>query len=134
MQRRWRALNLFDMANPKPAPRKNYAIDATGKTLGRLASHVAQLLRGKSEVSFAPNVVPNVRVVVTNLSKIRWTGMKFERTIHKHYSGYPGGLKEAAIGTLWKKDAAKVFEHSVWRMLPKNKLRAHMRKNLTVTL
>lgn len=111
-----------------------YTIDATGKSLGRLASEVAALLNGKSSVSFVKNKVLDVKVSISNASKLRVTGGKMNELLHKRYSGYPGGLKELTIGTVAaKKGYGELIKHAVYGMLPKNRLQDTRMKNLEIT-
>ncbi|MDO8581562.1 MAG: 50S ribosomal protein L13 [bacterium] len=112
---------------------KKYTIDATGKIIGRLASDVAMLLMGKRDPAYRPNVVSDVLVQVTNLSKARVTGTKTTTKLYWRFSGYPGGLKNKTLGSFWEKDPVGFFEHVVGGMLPKNRLRSTMLKRLTIT-
>lgn len=109
-------------------------IDATGKKVGRLATEVAMLLRGKAKTSFATNLMPTEKVVVTNASKISITEKKMKGKEHEMYSGYPGGLKfRTAENTVSKKGYSQVLKQAVRGMLPKNKLRSRMLLNLTIS-
>lgn len=111
-----------------------HTIDATGKSLGRLASEVAALLNGKDSLDFAKNRVLDVTVTVTNASKVKVTGDKMNELLHKSYSGYPGGLKELTLThVVAKKGYSEVIRHAVEGMLPKNKLQSIRMKNLVVT-
>lgn len=105
-------------------------IDATNKSLGRAAGEAALRLRGKNSPSFAPNKIPQNTVKVINLSKISFSGNKKEQKTYKRYSGYPGGLKEISFKKLTEKKPQEFFKLAVWGMLPKNKLRKIMMKNL----
>jgi len=112
---------------------REYNFDATGKKLGRLASEIAVVLMGKDEVDYAPNKVANVKVIVNNASKMDVDDKKLDSKIYDTYSGYPGGRKEFSLRKLvadkgW--DAA--IRNAVYGMLPKNKLRDRMIKNLIV--
>lgn len=111
---------------------REYVFDATEQSLGRLATQIAMILRGKDEPSFTPNVAPKVRVVVNNASKVALSDAQLERE-YKRYSGYPGGLTHESRGHLiGRKGYRDVFEKAVYGMLPNNKLRAVMMKNLTI--
>ena len=111
-----------------------HTIDASGKIIGRLATEVAMLLMGKNTPMYRPNVVPDLKVQVTNLSKARMTGTKTTSKLYWRFSGYPGGgLKNKTLGDFWEKDPAGFFAHVVGGMLPKNRLRPIMLKRLTVT-
>ncbi len=107
-------------------------IDAAGVPLGRLASQVAQLLRGKHKPTFAPHVDGGDFVIIVNASKVALTGNKRQTEKVYRHSGYPGGLTEITIGDLLAKDPRKAVEKAVWGMLPKNRLSRHMIKKLKV--
>ena len=110
--------------------RKTYTIDASGKILGRLASEIAILLRGKHKPSFQPNEDAGDFVIVKNVSEIRVTGKKMEQKKYYHHSGYLGGLKEISLKELFAKDPAQVLRIAVSKMLPRNKLRRKQIKRL----
>ena len=120
--------------NLKPADVQTdwYLIDANGQTLGRLATQVATLLDGKSKPTYTPHVVGGDVVIVINAAKVRVSGNKLTDKMYYHHSGYPGGIKEIALKDLLIKNPAKVIEHAVAGMLPKNKLQAQKLKNLKV--
>lgn len=111
---------------------KTYTIDATNKVLGRLATEIAVLLRGKNKTDFAPNKDMGDFVVVKNIKKIKVTGKKFEKKIYYHHSGYLGGLKETPFKKLFERDPGEVLKRAVFGMLPKNKLRAKQIKRLKI--
>lgn len=112
----------------------NIVIDATGQSLGRLASKVAALLNGKSSTLFAKNQVEDIFITVKNASKVKVTGDKMNELLHKRYSGYPGGLKELTLSKVAaKKGYTEIIIHSVKGMLPKNRLQDKRLKNLSVT-
>lgn len=113
--------------------RKTYQIDATGKILGRLATEVATLLRGKNVATFRPNVDAGANVEVTNASKIKFSGKKLEQKEYIWHTNYPGGLKRKKVKDVFAKDPAAVLKAAVLGMLPKNKLRPYMIKRLKVT-
>ncbi len=110
--------------------RKTHTIDATGRILGRLASEIAVLLRGKDKTDFALYKDMGDIVIVKNIAQLKFTGKKMEQKKYYRHSGYPGGLKEISLGKLFEKNSAQVFKKAVWGMLPKNKLRAKMIKRL----
>ena len=112
--------------------RKNHKIDAAGKSLGRLASEIAQFLRGKNKVNFMPNVDGGDFVNVENVAKVKITGKKLDQKVYHRHSGYPGGLKETKMRALFEKSPAEVLKKAVWNMLPKNKLRSEMIKRLNI--
>ncbi len=111
---------------------KEYVFDATGASLGRLSTEVAMALRGKNQPDFQPHIAPKVRVIINNASKVALNDSQLKAE-YKRYSGYPGGLteesREHAIDRLGYKI---VFEKAVYGMLPNNRLRAVMMKNLII--
>ncbi|MBI4160316.1 MAG: 50S ribosomal protein L13 [Candidatus Yanofskybacteria bacterium] len=109
-----------------------HSIDATDQPLGRLASKVAVILRGKTNPSYKPNVMPQEKVVIENIGKVKFTGDKLNQKIYYHYSGYPGGLKERKLKNVFEKNPKKVLELAVYRMLAKNRLRDKIMKNLEI--
>jgi large subunit ribosomal protein L13 len=109
---------------------KTYKIDAAGKILGRLATEIANILRGKNQASFLPYKLSENRVIVFNTAKIVVTGKKFEDKKYIRHTGYMGGLKEVKYKELFKKDPSEPLKRAVYGMLPKNKLRDKMIKNL----
>lgn len=112
--------------------KETITIDAENKILGRLSSQIANILTGKNSVFYAPNVVPNVRVIVQNADKIKLTGRKLEYKTHKRFTGYPGGLRETPVKKLLLENPEKVIFKAIERMLPKNKLRKEYLKNLRI--
>lgn len=113
--------------------RQTHKIDATDKVLGRLASNIAIILRGKNKATFLPHVDGGDNVMVSNASKLKITGNKLDQKIYYHYSGYQGGLKEKKMGDVFEKNPGEVLKRAVWNMLPKNKLRTNMIKRLKIT-
>lgn len=109
---------------------KTYTIDASNKILGRLATEMVMILRGKDEPDFLPYKLSNNKVVVFNTGKIILTGKKFEKKEYIRHSGYLGGITSIKFKDLFKRDPNEVFKKAVYRMLPKNKLRDKMIKNL----
>jgi len=114
--------------------RQTHTIDATDKPLGRLATEVAVLLRGKGKENFAPNRDIGDFVIVKNFSKVKFTGKKMEQKKYYRHSGYLGGLKETPLAKLFETDPAKVLQKAVFGMLPKNKLRAEQIKRLKIEM
>ena len=112
--------------------RETHTIDAADKSLGRLATQIVIILRGKHKPDFAPNKDIGDFIIVNNISKIKFTGKKFKQKKYYHHSGYLGGLKETSLKKLFKKNPAKVLKKAVFGMLPKNKLRVKMIKRLTI--
>ena len=110
-----------------------HIIDAAGKKLGRVASEAAALLNGKNTVDFARNTITETQVEIINASKADIDEKKLEQKTYDRYSGYPGGLKSPAMkNVIAKKGYAEVFTLAVYGMVPSNKLRAKIMKNLTV--
>jgi len=107
-----------------------YKIDATNKILGRLASEIAVLLRGKNNPNFNPASFINNKVVAYNTDKLRITGRKIIQKSYYRHSGYPGNLKEEKLRDMMIRDSRKVLTYAVRGMLPKNKLRQRWIKNL----
>jgi len=112
--------------------RKWYVVDANGKTLGRLASKVATLLRGKTSARFTPHNDTGDFVVVINAGKVKVTGKKSETKVYFHYTGYPGGATFVKYKELIEKKPETVIEHAVKGMLPKNRLGAQLFTKLKV--
>ena len=105
-------------------------VDATNQTLGRLASQIAILLRGKNSVHFTMNKLPNNIVTITNANKLRFTGKKLSQKIYFRYSGYPGGIREKKLSMLFKTNPELLIKNTVYQMLPKNRSRSKIIKNL----
>lgn len=124
-------MNTF-MANPDTTPRKWYLVDASGKTLGRLASEVASVLRGKNKPQFTPHVDTGDYVIVINAEKITVTGSKLTDKLYRHHSGYVGGMKTTTLKEMLAKKPTQVIEHAVRGMLPKGALGNQMYKKLHV--
>lgn len=107
-------------------------VDATNQIFGRLASRVALLLRGKTKPTFDPAQIPKEQVTVLNIKKLRFSGKKMSQKEYHRYSGYPGGIRTRYLAEEWIKNPVKIFKMTVYHMLPKNKLREQIIKNLTV--
>jgi large subunit ribosomal protein L13 len=120
------------MAKPTDVDRKWYVIDASNQTLGRLATEVATILRGKHKPTFTPHVDTGDFVIVINAEKVRLTGNKLSQKKYQHHSGYPGGLKEMDYRTLLQRRPEKAIELAVKGMLPHNRLGDQMYKKLKV--
>ena len=119
-------------AKPLEVERKWYVIDAEGKTLGRLATVAANLLRGKTKPNYTPNVDTGDFVIVINADKIQVTGKKETDKIYYHHTMYPGGLKAISFKDLMEKDPTKAIEKAVKGMLPHNTLGAQQFTKLKV--
>lgn len=109
-----------------------HTIDASGKILGRLATEVAILLRGKQKPTYTPNIDAGDFVEVTNAKLIRVTGGKESKKEYHHFTGYPGGYKSMQLKVLNVKDPTEALRRAVDGMLPKNRLRAVMIQRLTI--
>jgi len=120
------------MANPATVDRKWYVVDAEGKTLGRLASEVAKVLRGKNKPIFTPHEDTGDYVIIVNAEKIKVSGKKLDQKIYYHHSAYVGGMKETTLRTMLAKKPEKVVELAVKGMLPKGPLGRQMYKKLFV--
>ena len=112
--------------------RKWYLVDANGKTLGRLASRVAILLRGKHKPTFTPHIDTGDHVVIINADKIRLTGDKLKTKTYIHHTGYPGGLKSVTAEHLHAKNPTGLVTRAIKGMLPKNPLGKQMARKLKV--
>jgi large subunit ribosomal protein L13 len=112
--------------------REWHVIDASGQTLGRLASEVARLLRGKHKPIFVPHLDTGDYVIVVNADKVRVTGNKAEQKLYYRHSGYRGGLRSTSLAEMMKSQPTRVIEHAVRGMLPKNPLGRAMLKKLKV--
>ncbi len=119
-------------------PKKNevqpkwYIVDADGQSVGRIATVVATLLRGKHRPQFTPFLDHGDHVIVLNASRMRWTGRKLEQKVYRHYTGYPGGLREVGARKLMETRPDLAVKEAVMGMLPKNKLRDRQALRLKV--
>ena len=120
------------MASPATIDRKWYVVDATDMTLGRLASEVASVLRGKNKPIFTPHMDTGDYVIIINAEKIAVTGKKLDQKIYYHHSDYVGGMKSATLREKMNKKPEEVIEHAVKGMLPKGPLGREMYKKLFV--
>ena len=119
-------------AKPQDVRREWHLVDATDKTLGRLASEVAFRLRGKHKPEYTPHVDTGDHIVIVNAEKVKVTGKKMEDKIYHHHTGYIGNLKSIPLGDLMDKHPTRAIESAVKGMLPKNKLGRAMYKKLHV--
>jgi len=119
-------------ANRKTVDKQWLLVDAEGETLGRLASKVAKLLRGKHKPNFTPHVDCGDNVVIINAEKIHLSGNKWDSKIYQRYTGYPGGQRETSASELLAKNPGRIVEKAIKGMLPKNKLGAELFRNLKV--
>ena len=120
------------MASPATIDRKWYVVDATDMTLGRLASEVAKVLRGKNKPIFTPHIDTGDYVIVVNAAKVKVTGKKLDQKVYYHHSDYVGGMKEATLIEMLDKKPEKVVELAVKGMLPKGPLGRQMYTKLHV--
>ncbi len=120
--------------NTKPADirREWYVVNAEGKTLGRLASGIAKVLKGKHKPYYTPHLDCGDYVIVLNAGKIRVTGKKLDVKTYYRHSGYPGGLKQVVLRTQLEKHPERVLKAAVWGMLPKGRLGRQIFKKLKV--
>lgn len=109
-----------------------YVIDAEGQTLGRLATKVAAVLRGKHKPTYTPNVDCGDYVIVINAEKVVYSGDQEEKKIYYHHTMFPGGLKSRSIGLMKREYPVELVEHAIQGMLPHNKLGDRMRTHLFV--
>jgi large subunit ribosomal protein L13 len=117
------------MARPLEVERKWYVVDAEGRTLGRLASEIAKLLRGKNKAQYTPHVDTGDFVVVINADRVSVTGRKAEQKVYRRHTGYPGGLKEMSYETMLERKPTEILRKAVYGMMPKNRLaRQQLRK------
>ena len=120
------------MASPSTVERKWYVLDAEGKTLGRLASEVANVLRGKKKPIYTPHIDTGDYVIVVNAEKVVTTGKKLDQKKYYHHSEYVGGMKEATLKEMMQKKPEFVITHAVKGMLPKGPLGRQMLTKLHV--
>ena len=120
------------IAKPHEVERKWYVIDAEGRTLGKLATEAASILRGKKKPIFTPHVDTGDYVIVINAEKVEVTGKKRKEKIYKRYTGFPGGLREITFEKLQAKKPEEIIRHAVKGMMPNGKLGRQMYKKLKV--
>ena len=120
------------MANPDKIERKWYVVDAEGQTLGRMASEITKVLRGKNKPEYTPHVDTGDYVVVVNAEKVKVSGKKLQQKIYYNHSDYVGGMKETTLAEMMAKKPEKVIELAVKGMLPKGPMGRDMIKKLHV--
>jgi len=120
------------VAKPHEIERKWFVIDAEGKTLGRLSSEIAKILRGKHKPIYTPHVDTGDHVIVINAEKVVLTGKKLDQKMHRYHTGYVGGLKEVPYRKIMQDKPEKAIQVAVKGMLPKNSLGRAMYKKLKV--
>ena len=112
--------------------RKWFLVDANGKVLGRMASRIASILRGKHKPIYSPHLDLGDNIIVVNAERVRLTGKKAKKKLYYHHTGYPGSLKSASFEKLIREKPEWVVYHAVWGMLPHNKLGRKMVKKLKI--
>ncbi len=110
------------MARPLEVERKWYVVDAEGRTLGRLATEIAKILRGKNKPQYTPHVDVGDFVVVVNAEKVVVTGKKAEQKVYRRHSGYPGGMKETSYARMMERRPEEILRRAVYGMMPKTRL------------
>ena len=110
------------MANPDKIDRKWYLVDAEGLDLGRMASEVAKILRGKNKPEYTPHIDTGDYVIIVNAEKVKITGKKLDQKMYYHHSDYVGGMKETVMRDMLQKKPTYVVEHAIKGMLPKGPL------------
>lgn len=120
------------MAKPNELERKWFVVDAEGKTLGRLSSEIAKILRGKHKPEFTPHVDTGDFVIVVNAEKVEVTGKKLDKEFYRYHTGHPGGLKEISYRRMRNEKPELFIQNAVKGMLPKNRLGNQMIKKLKV--
>ncbi len=120
------------MARPQQVERKWHVVDAEGQTLGRLASELARILRGKNKPQYTPHVDVGDFVVVINADRIEVTGRKAEQKVYRRHTGYPGGLKETSYEQMLTRKPTEVLRKAVYGMMPKTRLARQQFKKLKI--
>ena len=120
------------MARPREVERKWFLIDAEGQTLGRLATEIARLLRGKNKPHYTPHVDTGDFVVVVNAEKVAVTGRKAEQKVYYRHSGYPGGLKKTSYEEMLERKPTEILRRAVKGMMPRTRLGRQQFKKLKV--
>lgn len=120
------------VTTPDDIEREWWVVDAEGKTLGRLASEIAKVLRGKHKPYYAPNLDCGDFVIVLNADKVHVTGNKLEEKVYYRHSNYPGGLRSLTLGEMLEKHPRRAVRKAVWGMLPHNRLGRRMINKLKI--
>ena len=120
------------MARPLEVERKWYVVDAEGKHLGRLATEIVRILRGKNKPQYTPHVDVGDFVVVVNADRVAVTGRKAEQRVYRRHSGYPGGMKETSYEQMLARKPAEVLRRAVYGMMPKTRLARKQFKKLKI--
>ena len=117
---------------PKEVSNDWLVVDAEGQTVGRLASRIAQVLKGKHKVDYTPNQPGGDFVIVVNAEKIVFSGNKINQKVYTRYSGYQGGLKEIPAATMLEKHPDRIIRRAVWGMIPKNRMGRKLIRRLKI--
>ena len=120
------------MARPQEVERKWHVIDAEDKTLGRLASEIARILRGKNKPQYTPHVDTGDFVVVVNADRVKVSGRKAEQKLYRRHTGYPGGLRETSYEQMMDRKPTDILRKAVWGMIPKTRLGRQQFKKLKI--
>lgn len=120
------------MARPQEVERKWHVVDAEGEALGRLASEIARILRGKNKPQYTPHVDTGDFVVVVNADRISVTGKKAEQKLYRRHTGYPGGLREASYEQVMERKPTEILRKAVYGMMPKTRLGRQQFKKLKI--
>lgn len=120
------------VTKPDEVEREWFVVDASGKTLGRLATEIARILCGKHKPIYSPMIDVGDYVIVVNAEKVRVTGRKWTQKFYYRHSGYPGGFKQISLRDMLARHPTRVIEYAVWGMLPKNALGRRMFRKLKV--
>jgi large subunit ribosomal protein L13 len=120
------------MARPQEVERKWYVIDAEGRTLGRLATEIAKILRGKNKPQYTPHVDVGDFVVVINAERVVVTGKKAEQKVYRRHSGYPGGMKETSYERMMERKPTEILRKAVYGMMPKTRLARQQFRKLKI--
>ena len=120
------------MARPLEVERKWYVVDAEGKHLGRLATEIVRVLRGKNKPQYTPHVDVGDFVVVVNADRVVVTGRKAEQKVYRRHSGYPGGMKETSYAQMLQRKPTEVLRKAVYGMMPKSRLARQQFKKLKI--
>lgn len=117
---------------PQDISRKWYVVDASGKTLGRLATEAARVLSGKNNPQYTPYIDTGDHVIVLNAEKVRLTGLKTQQKVYRRYTGFPGGLREESFVRLLERRPDRIVEQAILGMLPKSRMGRQMGSKLKV--
>ncbi|CAN5692012.1 50S ribosomal protein L13 [soil metagenome] len=120
------------MARPQEVERKWHVIDAEDKTLGRLASEIARILRGKNKPQYTPHIDTGDFVVVVNADRVKVSGKKADQKLYRRHTGYPGGLREVSYEQMMDRKPTEILRKAVWGMIPKTRLGRRQFKKLKI--